>query len=66
MELQAEREIAMAQRAAEAQAKADAQRAKAQAKDKCGEAETLRQRIWDDWKDENPCGAGNSKLRPTA
>ena len=25
-----------------------------------------KQRAWDDWKDENPRGWGNSKLRPTA
>ena len=31
-----------------------------------GEAEAARQRAWDDWKDDNPRGAGNSKLRPTA
>lgn len=25
-----------------------------------------KQRAWDDWKDDNPRGAGNSKLKPTA
>lgn len=25
-----------------------------------------KQRAWDDWKDANPRGAGNSKLRPCA
>ncbi|EIE22830.1 hypothetical protein COCSUDRAFT_42427 [Coccomyxa subellipsoidea C-169] len=63
---QAEREIASAQRAAEARTRAEAARANAKAEDKDGEAETLRQRAWDDWKDDNPRGAGNSKLLPTA
>ncbi|CAK0786976.1 hypothetical protein CVIRNUC_010192 [Coccomyxa viridis] len=63
---QAEREMAAAGRASEAQARADAARAAAKAADKDGEQETLRQRAWDDWKDNNPRGAGNSKLRPTA
>ncbi|CAL8464841.1 g4376 [Coccomyxa elongata] len=63
---QAEREMVMAQRASEAQARAEAQRARERAEDKDGDAETLRQRTWDDWKDENPRGAGNSKLLPTA
>ncbi|KAK9917919.1 hypothetical protein WJX75_009572 [Coccomyxa subellipsoidea] len=63
---QADREIAAAQRAAEAQARAEAQRARAEAEDKDTEVETLRQRAWDDWKDDNPRGAGNSKLLPTA
>lgn len=31
--------------------------------DEC-EEELRRQRAWDDWKDENPRGAGNSKLTP--
>ncbi len=64
--VQAEREIASAQRAAEARTRAEAARANAKAEDKDGEAETLRQRAWDDWKDDNPRGAGNSKLLPTA
>ena len=64
--MQAEREMAAAERASEAQARADAARAAAKAADKDGEQETLRQRAWDDWKDNNPRGAGNSKLRPTA
>lgn len=64
--MQAEIEIAMAQRAAESQARAEAKRAQAAAEDKYGEAETERQRAWDDWKDDHPYGSGNSKLRPTA
>ena len=63
---QAQREMAAAQRTSEAQTRADAARAAAKAADKDGEQETLRQRAWDDWKDDNPRGAGNSKLRPTA
>ena len=63
---QAEREMAAAQRASEAQATAEAASAAAKAADKDGEQETLRQRAWDDWKDDNPRGAGNSKLLPTA
>ena len=63
---QAEQEMAAAKRASEAQARADATRAAAKAADKDGEQETLRQRAWDDWTDNNPRGAGNSKLRPTA
>ena len=59
-------EMAAAQRVSTAQAKADAALAAAKAADKDGEQETLRQRAWDDWKDDNPRGAGNSKLRPTA
>ena len=58
--------MAAAERESKAQAKADAARAAAKAADKDGEQETLRQRAWDDWKDDNPRGAGNSKLRPTA
>ena len=64
--MQAEKEMAAAGRASEAQARAEAARAAAKAADKDGEQETLRQRAWDDWKDSNPRGAGNSKLRPTA
>lgn len=64
--VQADREMAAAQRTSEAQAKAEAARAAAKAADKDGEQETLSQRAWDDWKDDNPRGAGNSKLRPTA
>lgn len=30
------------------------------------EEEVLKQREWDDWKDEHPTGYGNSKLRPCA
>lgn len=30
------------------------------------EHELARQRAWDDFKDENPRGWGNSKLRPCA
>lgn len=64
--MQAEMEMAAARRASEAQARAEAKRAAAKSADKDGEKETLRQRAWDDWKDEHPRGAGNSKLRPTA
>ena len=64
--VQADKEMAAAQRTSEAQARADTARAAAKAADKDGEQETLRQRAWDDWKDDNPRGAGNSKLLPTA
>ena len=30
------------------------------------DAQVDKQRAMDDWKDENPRGWGNSKLRPTA
>ena len=63
---QAEQEMAAAQVASEAQAAAEARRKKQAAEDVHGEAETMRQRAWDDWKDDNPAGSGNSKLRPTA
>ena len=59
-------EVAAARRASEAQARAEASRAAAKAADADGEQEALRQRAWDDWKDEHPRGAGNAKLRPTA
>ena len=29
-----------------------------------GDAEALKQRKWDDWKDDHPFGSGNSRLRP--
>lgn len=29
------------------------------------EAATMKARAWDDWKDDNPRGAGNKKLTPT-
>lgn len=36
------------------------------AKDSDDEEELIKQRAWDDWKDENPRGHGNSQLRPCA
>ncbi len=63
---QAEREMAAARAAAEAQAAAEAAQRAQRGADVYGEQETLRQRAWDDWKDDHPAGAGNSKLRPTA
>ena len=34
--------------------------------DQDGDEELYKQRAWDDWKDDNPRGYGNSKLRPCA
>lgn len=62
VELRAARESEAATRAA-AKARSAAEAADALAG---GEVEAARQRAWDDWKDDNPRGAGNSKLRPTA
>ena len=48
-------EMAAARRASEAQARAEAASVLLQSSaDKDGEKETLRQRAWDDWKDEHP------------
>ncbi|KAK9837140.1 hypothetical protein WJX81_005866 [Elliptochloris bilobata] len=65
---QAEQELRAARAAEASAAKAEAARVAAQAADERagGEAETQRQRAWDDWKDDHPRGAGNSKLRPMA
>ena len=62
VELRAARESEATTRAA-AKARSAAEAADALAG---GEVETARQRAWDDWKDDNPRGAGNSMLRPTA
>jgi len=61
--LQADIEVRQAQEAAESQAKADKRRAKLEEDE---EYMLQKARAWDDWKDDNERGAGNSKLRPTA
>ncbi len=57
------------QRMQEAQQKetaAAAYKAAHEDSDEDSDAKIDKQRAWDDWKDENPSGWGNSKLRPTA
>lgn len=51
-----------------AQAKAEKERAERQARHEDVEDEEIlrQQRDWDDFKDDNPKGWGNSRLRPTA
>lgn len=49
----------------QAEAEAAARRAAA-ASDDDDEEELARSRAWDDFKDDNPRGWGNSKLRPCA
>lgn len=61
--VQAMIETEQAQQAADSQLRA----AKAQKERESDEDYQLaKQRAWDDWKDDNPRGAGNSRLKPTA
>ena len=48
------------------EAEAAAHRRHASESDDESEAKVAKQRAEDDWKDDNPAGWGNSKLRPTA
>eukprot|EP00873_Tetraselmis_striata_P025439 jgi/Tetstr1/445703/TSEL_003502.t1 len=55
---------AMRRQASEAEAEAAAAAQAAVCEEGECEEEVRRQRAWDDWADENPRGAGNSKLTP--
>eukprot|EP00951_Prasinocladus_malaysianus_P016553 scaffold129075_cov46-Prasinocladus_malaysianus.AAC.2 len=57
-------ERADAIRRQEEEAEASRKQAAKEEFDEEDEEELQRQRRWDDWKDDNPRGAGNSKLRP--
>lgn len=60
-----EMEDAMRRQAAEQAAASAAARSKAESRsDDEDEQEVAHQRYWDDFKDDNPRGAGNSKLKP--
>ena len=62
-------ELRQAREREAAQREAEAARAAARAdqpRDDADDAEVARQRAWDDFKDDNPRGWGNSKLRPCA
>lgn len=48
------------------EAAAVASRLSANESDEDGDAKVDKQRAMDDWKDDNPRGWGNSKLRPTS
>ncbi len=54
------------QEAQQKEAAAAAHKAAHEDSDEESDAKVDKQRAWDDWKDENPSGWGNSKLRPTA
>lgn len=50
----------------EGERKAAAKKAAEDAEDSDSDEKVFKARAWDDWKDDNPRGAGNSKLRPCA
>ena len=54
------------QQAQEREAVAAAVRDEHDDSDEDSDAKVDKQRAMDDWKDQNPAGWGNSKLRPTA
>ena len=54
------------QQAQQREAAAAASRSTADKLEENSDAKVDKQRAMDDWKDENPRGWGNSKLRPTA
>lgn len=60
-------ELAAAQERSQKSVQRESERQQALAmlsKEEMNEVEVARQRAWDDWKDVNPRGWGNSKLRP--
>ncbi len=59
-------ELQKMQEAQQKEAAAAAHKAAHEDSDEESDAKVDKQRAWDDWKDENPSGWGNSKLRPTA
>lgn len=59
-------ELQKVQASQQKEAAAAAYRAAHEDSDEDSDAKVDKQRAWDDWKDENPSGWGNSKLRPTA
>lgn len=59
-------ELQRMQEAQQKEAAAAAYKAAHEDSDEDSDAKVDKQRAWDDWKDENPSGWGNSKLRPTA
>ncbi|GMH37584.1 hypothetical protein BSKO_05457 [Bryopsis sp. KO-2023] len=67
VEQQAEWETkeAMEREGQQKKAEEEAKRKEAE-KDSDDEEDLMKQRAWDDWKDENPRGHGNSQLRPCA
>ena len=64
--LQGERELQRMQESQQREAEAAAHRHHASDSDDESDAKVAKQRAEDDWKDDNPAGWGNSKLRPTA
>lgn len=67
VEQQGEIEVAEAMQRQQHEQKAEAARRRQQAErrsDDEDEEEVQRARAWDDYKDANPYGSGNSKLRP--
>ena len=64
--LQGERELLKMQQAQQREAEAAAHKHKHEDSDDDSDAKIDKQRAMDDWKDDNPAGSGNSKLRPTA
>lgn len=61
--MQAAIEVEQARQAEQTHARAQREREAAEADE---EVQLAKQRAWDDWKDDNPRGAGNSRLKPTA
>jgi len=59
-------ELQKMQKAQQKEAAAAAHKAAHPDSDEDSDAKVDKQRALDDWKDENPSGWGNSKLRPTA
>lgn len=59
-------EMQKMQQAQRREATAAASKSKDQDSEDHSDAQVDKQRQMDDWKDDNPCGWGNSKLRPTA
>lgn len=59
-------ELQRMQQAQQREAAAAAEKAGHEDSDEDSDAKLDKQRAWDDWKDDNPSGWGNSKLRPTA
>lgn len=61
--VQAEIDLEQARRVDESQRQAKLKQEELEADE---DFQVQRQRAWDDWTDDNPRGAGNSRLRPTA
>jgi immunoglobulin-binding protein 1 len=60
----AEIETADAMRRQQEEAEAAAKEKDKDSDEEQDDAALRKTRAWDDWKDDNPRGAGNSKLRP--